>query len=98
MTFDSCTQFLEAEQAKARVQETVHSMTDNCWVSEDRVEGREREGGLRSKRLISFVMWIRISVSLKSTANWIVPKKLVLPTVLIDSWIPVCLLLSVWKI
>ncbi|KAI9476004.1 MAG: Tim10/DDP family zinc finger-domain-containing protein [Benjaminiella poitrasii] len=24
-------QFLQAEQAKARVQETVHSMTDNCW-------------------------------------------------------------------
>ncbi|KAI8977198.1 Tim10/DDP family zinc finger-domain-containing protein, partial [Mycotypha africana] len=24
-------QFLEAEQAKARVQETVHSLTDNCW-------------------------------------------------------------------
>ncbi|KAG2209710.1 Tim10/DDP family zinc finger-domain-containing protein [Mucor mucedo] len=24
-------QFLEAEQAKARVQQTVHSLTDNCW-------------------------------------------------------------------
>jgi import inner membrane translocase subunit TIM8 len=24
--------FLEAEQAKARVQQTVHSMTDTCWV------------------------------------------------------------------
>ncbi|KAI7901430.1 Tim10/DDP family zinc finger-domain-containing protein [Cokeromyces recurvatus] len=24
-------QFLQAEQAKARVQETVHSLTDNCW-------------------------------------------------------------------
>ncbi|KAI7900268.1 Tim10/DDP family zinc finger-domain-containing protein [Cokeromyces recurvatus] len=24
-------QFLEAEQAKARVQQTVHSLTDSCW-------------------------------------------------------------------
>ncbi|KAI7892311.1 Tim10/DDP family zinc finger-domain-containing protein [Mucor mucedo] len=24
-------QFLEAEQAKARVQEVVHNMTDTCW-------------------------------------------------------------------
>ncbi|KAI8347334.1 Tim10/DDP family zinc finger-domain-containing protein [Blakeslea trispora] len=24
-------QFLQAEQAKARVQQTVHSMTDDCW-------------------------------------------------------------------
>ncbi|KAI9476338.1 MAG: Tim10/DDP family zinc finger-domain-containing protein [Benjaminiella poitrasii] len=24
-------QFLEAEQAKARVQQTVHSLTDTCW-------------------------------------------------------------------
>ncbi|KAI8346906.1 Tim10/DDP family zinc finger-domain-containing protein [Choanephora cucurbitarum] len=24
-------QFLQAEQAKARVQQTVHSMTDSCW-------------------------------------------------------------------
>ncbi|KAI8989547.1 Tim10/DDP family zinc finger-domain-containing protein [Pilobolus umbonatus] len=24
-------QFLEAEQAKARVQQTVHTFTDSCW-------------------------------------------------------------------
>ncbi|ORY99220.1 Tim10/DDP family zinc finger-domain-containing protein [Syncephalastrum racemosum] len=24
-------QFLEGEQAKARVQQTVHSLTDSCW-------------------------------------------------------------------
>lgn len=34
-------QFLEAEQAKARVQQTVHSLTDNCWVIESKRERRQ---------------------------------------------------------
>ncbi|CAO3594455.1 unnamed protein product [Absidia cylindrospora] len=87
-------QFLEAENAKARIQQTVHTLTDSCWVK-DHIDISQIQRVL-IKNMDTFILF-RTSVSPRSTTSWNVVKKLVCLTVSNVFWILVCLLSSVSK-